>query len=70
MCKCRYPDGIVILPDGENELDPCVYEVERTLKNVTIQILRCKKCGHMEISWVKQLDTIEIPDEEFFEETL
>lgn len=60
MHKCTFPDGIVIKPDGVNELDPCSYvEVER-YANVTISILKCKNCGHVEISWYRQEDTEEL----------
>ena len=57
MKKCEFPDGITIKPDGENELDPCVYEDVEMYANVTIVISRCKKCGHVEISWLRQEDT-------------
>ena len=57
MKKCEFPDGITIKPDGENELDPCVYEDVERYTNVTIVISRCKKCGHVEISWLRQEDT-------------
>lgn len=63
--KCKFPDGIRVKPNGKDDLDPCEYEVLETLKNVTIQILRCTKCGWVEISWIRQQDTISIPDEEF-----
>ena len=57
MKKCKFPDGITIKPDGENELDPCVYEDVEMYTNATIIISRCKKCGHVEISWLRQEDT-------------
>lgn len=57
MKKCEFPDGITIKPDGENELDPCVYKDVEMYTNVTIVISRCKKCGHVEISWLRQEDT-------------
>lgn len=57
MKKCEFPDGITIKPDGKNELDPCVYEDVEMYTNVTIVISRCKKCGHVEISWLRQEDT-------------
>ena len=52
-CKCQPPEGVVIKPDGVNELDPCVYEVVETHKNATVNVLKCKKCGHVEIEWSK-----------------
>lgn len=56
--KCR-DNGIVIKPDGIHELDPCVYEEIQRLKNVTVSVLRCKRCGHIEITWYRQEDTEE-----------
>ena len=58
--KCSFGD-IVVKPDGINELDPCIYEDIEMYTNVTIIISRCKKCGHVEISWMRQDDTEEIP---------
>ena len=55
--KCCFPAGVTIRPDGVNELDPCRYrEVER-YKNVTVRVLRCTRCGHTEVTWVRQEDT-------------
>ena len=58
--KCEFPEGVVIKPDGVNELDPCVYEEIEAYKNVTVHVLRCKKCGHIELQWDRQEDTEEI----------
>lgn len=57
--KCEFENGIVIKPDGENELDPCVYEEVERYKNVTVSILRCRNCGHIELNWFRQPDTIQ-----------
>lgn len=54
MEKCKFPDGIVIKPDGVNELDPCIYEEIEKYRNVTVIVLRCKKCGHIEHEIVLQ----------------
>lgn len=48
MPKCQFPDGITIKPDGVNELDPCIYEEVEKWENVTVIILKCKRCGHIE----------------------
>ena len=45
-----------IKPDGENELDPCVYEDIEIHTNCTVIISRCTKCGNLEISWIKNDD--------------
>lgn len=60
MGKCEFPNGIIIRPDGVNELDPCLYEEIERYVNVTVSVLRCKKCGHIEIEWTRQPDTEEI----------
>ena len=57
--KCHFPDGMTIKPDGINELDPCEYEVVEKYRNVTVEVLLCKKCGNIEISWHRQHNTIE-----------
>lgn len=59
-CKCSFGD-ISIKPDGVNELDPCIYEDIEMYANVTVVISRCKKCGHIDISWLRQDNTEEIP---------
>ena len=63
MHKCEFPSGAIIKPDGVNTLDPCVYEVVEKYANVTIEVLRCKNCGHTEISWYRQEDTAELDPE-------
>lgn len=40
---------VTIKPDGENELDPCEYELIDKRENCVVEIMRCKKCGHEEI---------------------
>ena len=59
MKNCSFGDGITIKPDGINDLDPCKYEVVEKYRNVTVEIIRCKCCGHMEVSWYRQQDTEE-----------
>lgn len=60
--KCKMPDGLVIKPDGINELDPCVYEPIEEYGNVTVTISRCVNCGHIDISWQRQEDTIDLTE--------
>ena len=57
MSKCQFPDGITIKPDGVNELDPCIYEEIEKYENVTLVVLRCKKCGHIETEIFLQENT-------------
>lgn len=58
--KCSFPEGVVIKPNGQDELDPCRYDVVEKYRNVTVEVLRCKVCGHTEISWYRQEDTEEV----------
>ena len=55
-------NGITIKPDGIHPLSPHQYVQEEHLKNVTVQVLRCKKCGHVSIGWYRQPDTEEVGD--------
>ncbi len=54
MNRCRFPDGVVIKPDGVNELDSCLYEEIETVEHCTVHILRCQRCGHIEIEWERE----------------
>ena len=67
MCKCQMPDGLVIKPDGVNELDPCIYEIQEVYSNVVVEISKCRKCGHTNISWYRGENTQKIPVEEWEE---
>lgn len=55
MPKCSF-DGCSIRPDSIHELDPCLYEDIEVHTNCTIIVSRCKKCGHVEFSWIKNDD--------------
>ena len=46
-------DSIVVSEDGD-ELDPCLYDVVEVHNNVTVEVLKCQKCGHVELSWYKE----------------
>ena len=35
---------------------------------VTVSVMRCKRCGHIEVSWVRQKNTEEVTEDELFEE--
>ena len=61
--KCSFGDGITIKPDGVTELDPCIYVETEAYENVTVHVLRCLKCGHTEVEWERQPDTIDITGE-------
>ena len=52
--------SIVIKPDGEHELDPHVYEDIEMYVNATVIISRCKYCGKITISWIRQENTEQV----------
>ena len=62
--KCQHPNGIIIKPDGVNELDPCVYEETERYENVTVSICKCIHCGEIDISWVRQDNTRKVEKED------
>ena len=51
MSRCQWPDGMEIRPDGVHRLDPCTYDVIEEHRDVTVRVLRCRRCGHQEIEW-------------------
>ena len=51
ICKCQFPDGVNVKPDGINSLDPCLYKRIEIHRNVNVFIDQCVKCGHVEITW-------------------
>ncbi len=62
-CKCKLPDGVIIKPDGVNELDPCMYMTTEIYANVTVEIRECTVCGHVDVVWHRQENTERIdPD--------
>lgn len=72
MCKkCQFPEGVTIKPDGAHELDPCIYEEVERYANVTVIVNRCKRCGHVELMWLRQEDTVKLDEDgNFIEEML
>lgn len=56
MCKCSFPGGVEIKPDGITPLDPCLYETIEMFKNVTVEVRRCVRCGNIDIAWHRQDD--------------
>ena len=39
-------------------------EIKQAYRNVTIEVLQCKKCGHIELSWKRQDNTEVIGNDE------
>ena len=56
MSRCQWPDGMEIRPDGVHRLDPCTYDVIEEHRGVTVRVLRCRRCGHQEIEWTREVD--------------
>ena len=56
--KCTHGEGIDINIAGI-PVDACDYELIQTVRNVTVEVLKCKKCGHVEILWRRQENTEE-----------
>lgn len=61
--KCGCGTGVRILPDGVNELDLCNYDLIEVHKNVDVHVLRCSKCGHVEVEWFRTEDTEDVFDD-------
>ena len=55
---------MTIMPDGKNELDPCLYETDRIFTHCTVILSKCTKCGNIDVSWKRTDDTLEIEDED------
>ena len=49
MSKCQFPDGVSTVRIGDKPLDPCHFKLCEIHKNVTVEILRCPKCGEVSI---------------------
>lgn len=64
MCKCKFPDGVSIKPDGANELDPCFYSLMEVHTNVTVKVYKCIHCGAIDICWERQDNTEDIECDE------
>ncbi len=64
MEKCKHPEGMSVNINGI-PIDPCLYATQRVFTNCTVEISRCKNCGHIEINWYKTANTEEIPEEEW-----
>lgn len=55
--RCTFPNGVTIRPDGINPLDPCRYQTAEIHRNVTVEVRRCVRCGHVDVVWFRQEDT-------------
>lgn len=60
--NCNHGE-VTIKPDGVHVLSPHKFHLERRLKNVTVEILKCPDCGEVSIGWIPQADTEDITEE-------
>ena len=56
MSRCAMPEGVSLRPDGVHEIDPCIYEEVERHSGCIVHVMRCRRCGHVEISWEKGED--------------
>lgn len=54
--RCTHKDEDIVEMFGI-PVDACHYEEIERYKNVTVSILQCPKCGHVEIVWKRQENT-------------
>ena len=67
--KCCFPEGIAaVKSDGEHELDPCVFEDVQIVRNVTVFVSRCARCGRISVSWQRQSDSEDVDPEDYYPE--
>ena len=59
-CKCRSDPPIRI---GDFDYDPCVYVTKEVWRNATVEVMQCAVCGHIEITWHRQDDTVDITED-------
>lgn len=59
MSKCQFPGGVSV-HIGDKPLEPCQFKLHEIHKNVTVEILRCPKCGELSIGWKRQDNTEDI----------
>lgn len=60
MAKCEWPDGIQVNVGGLCDVDPCIYEDVEMHTNVTVIVSKCRVCGHIELSWIRQENTEDV----------
>ena len=58
--KCKHKPGALAAICGI-PVDPCTYELVELWANVTVSVRRCPVCGSVDLSWVKQDDTVQLP---------
>lgn len=64
MKKCQWPGNVTVRLDGIHDLDPCIYDTIEKHANVTVEVRKCRNCGHIDIAWYRQEDTVDLDPEE------
>lgn len=57
---CTFGENVSVKLDGIHELSPHPLKLSQRLKNVTVEILECPKCGETSVGWYRQANTEEI----------
>ena len=66
--RCQFPGGMVIKPNGKDELVPCHFNLMQVFRNVTVEVWQCPDCGNVDITWRRQEDTEDVIFNELMEE--
>lgn len=61
--RCVAGEGDITSVNGI-EIDPCRYAVVEAYRNVTVRVLECVNCGHVEVEWTRQENTEDILNDE------
>jgi len=67
-CRCRFPEGIDIKPNGVNSLIPCKFKEKEVHTNVNVSIIQCERCGRILVEWFRTDQTEDIIYEPLEEE--
>lgn len=59
--RCAHGDGVTVKVGGV-PVDPCIYRAIETHYNCKVHILKCVRCGHIEIEWERQENTEDITE--------
>ena len=60
MGQCEWPEGFTVNVGGLADVEPCLFEDIEMHTNVTVIVSRCKVCGRVELSWIRQEDTEDV----------
>jgi len=55
--ECSFGEGIIFRPNGSLTCDACTYIDTAEIKNVTVLVSKCEKCGGVVSGWIRQPNT-------------